>query len=84
MTGTIVWALLTGFVTGALWIGIVIFRRQQRVAQQQREVLESAQRRLDELETVEQRLAEVEERLDFAERLLKQQSETQRLPSSGS
>lgn len=37
--------------------------------------------RLDELDEVQRRLAEVEERLDFAERLLTKQREAERLPS---
>lgn len=44
---------------------------------------EELQRRLDELEDVQRRLAEVEERLDFAERLLTQHRDAERLPSSG-
>lgn len=39
------------------------------------------QRRLDELGDVQRRLAEVEERLDFAERLLTKQRDVERLPS---
>ena len=38
---------------------------------------------LDELETVKTRLAEVEERLDFAERMLAQGEQAQRLPGRG-
>ena len=42
---------------------------------------EALQQRLDELEDVQRRLAEVEERLDFAERLLTKQRDVERLPS---
>jgi hypothetical protein len=38
---------------------------------------------LDELEAVKTRLAEVEERLDFAERMLAQGEQAQRLPGRG-
>ena len=38
---------------------------------------------LDELEAVKTRLAEVEERLDFAERMLAQAEQAQRLPGRG-
>jgi len=36
---------------------------------------------MDELEDVQRRLSEVEERLDFAERLLTKQRDVERLPS---
>lgn len=38
---------------------------------------------LDELEAVKTRLAEVEERLDFAERMLAQSEQAERLPGRG-
>jgi hypothetical protein len=38
---------------------------------------------VDELEMVKTRLAEVEERLDFAERLLAKSEQTERLPGRG-
>jgi hypothetical protein len=44
-----------------------------------REMLEDVQRKLGAAEHVEARLAEVEERLDFAERLLAQQRTEERL-----
>jgi hypothetical protein len=39
------------------------------------------QQRLDEMADVQRRLSEVEERLDFAERLLTKQRDVERLPS---
>jgi hypothetical protein len=39
------------------------------------------QQRLDEMADVQRRLSEVEERLDFAERLLTKQRDAERLPS---
>ena len=39
------------------------------------------QQRLEQLEDVQRRLSEVEERLDFAERLLAKQRDVERLPS---
>ncbi len=77
------WALLTGMITGGVWVGIVLVRHQRRLARLQPEVLEDLQRRVDELESVRGRLAEVEERLDFAERLLSQDRDAQRLPPRG-
>jgi biopolymer transport protein ExbB/TolQ len=42
---------------------------------------EDLQQRLEELGDVQRRLSEVEERLDFAERLLTKQRDVERLPS---
>jgi len=80
MSATIVWALLTGLVTGGAWVAVVLLQRQHRLIQQQPGLLEDVERRLDELDRIEKRLAEVEERLSFAERLLTQRDEPQRLP----
>lgn len=45
----------------------------------QRTVPEDLERRLDKVDDVERRLAEVEERLDFAERLLAQKRDPERV-----
>jgi hypothetical protein len=82
MSETIAWALLTGMITGGVWVGIVLLRHRSPRDGSEAEQLATMQRRLDELENVGQRLAEVEERLDFAERLLTRQPETQQLPPS--
>jgi hypothetical protein len=80
----VLWALLTGIVTGGVWLGIVLARRQRRLTQQDPVLLEDVRERLLRLEDVERRLAEVEERLDFTERLLARQREAERLtPPSG-
>ena len=70
----VLWALLTGGLTGAVWVGIVMYQRQQRIDHGRRD-LDEMDARLDELEGAEQRVAELEERLDFAERLLTQKRE---------
>jgi hypothetical protein len=70
MIGHIVlWALLTGGITGAIWVAIVMFGRQKRIEAERRD-LDEVNARLDDLDAAEQRVAELEERLDFAERLL--------------
>jgi type II secretory pathway component PulJ len=78
MNGTILWALITGMISGGAWVGIVLLRRQQRRIERQPGQLEEVQRRLDHLDVMERRLAEVEERLDFTERLLTSQREERR------
>ncbi len=78
MINFVVWALLTGFVTGGVWVGIVL-RRQRRLIEQQPILLEGMRRRMQELDQVQQRLAEVEERLGVAERLLTRPRDEARL-----
>ena len=67
----VLWALLTGGITGAVWVGIVMFGRQRRIDAGRRD-LDDVNARLDDLDGAERRVAELEERLDFAERLLAQ------------
>ena len=67
----VLWALLTGGITGAVWVGIVMFGRQRRIDAARRD-LDDVNARLDDLDGAERRVAELEERLDFAERLLAQ------------
>jgi hypothetical protein len=74
-----VWALLTGGVTGATWMGIVLFSRQRRLAREHRELLEDRQRALDELETLTGRVTELQDRLEFVERQIPQPREANRL-----
>lgn len=73
---TILWALLTGGLTGGAWVGIVLLSRQRHLSAQHQELLEDRQRTLDELERISTRLIEVEDRLDFAERRLARPSDT--------
>ncbi len=80
MGATVLWALLTGAITGGVGIGIVLLQRIRKISEQQPAELEDMRRRLDELEVVERRLTEVEGRLEFTERLLAQQKDAVRLP----
>ena len=65
----VLWALLTGGVTGAVWVAIVMFQRERRIGEE-RAGVDALDTRLQRLEVSDQRVAELEERLDFAERLL--------------
>ena len=67
----VLWALLTGGIIGAVWVAIVMFGRQRRIDAGRRD-LDDVNARLDDLDGAERRVAELEERLDFAERLLAQ------------
>ena len=79
MFATIVWALLTGLITGGAWVGIVLIRHRRQLARLEPELLDDLRRRVAGLEGVASRLGEVEERLDFAERLLRQRDEARRV-----
>lgn len=79
---TVIWALLTGLITGGVWAGIVLFDRQRRIARGHADLLDEAARSIDQLDRVTRRLAEVEERMDFAERVIQSQEEAKQLPPS--
>ena len=76
---TIIWALLTGLITGGAWVGIVLVQRQRRLTLDQAGLRGELERRLDELEDVNTRLAELEERVEFTERVLAKEREAARL-----
>ncbi|MEO8226581.1 MAG: hypothetical protein ABI637_04070 [Gemmatimonadota bacterium] len=73
----IVWAMLTGGITGAAWVGIVLTQRQRRKLAEGRRLLEKIDDRIAETQLAENRLVEAEERLDFAEHRLMQQRDEQ-------
>lgn len=71
----VLWALATGFVTGAVWFGILFFRRNTRPA------LPPATADAEKLEGMQRRILELEERLDVTEyRLTRERAEEQRKP----
>jgi type VI protein secretion system component VasK len=76
---TVLWALLTGGVTGGIWVAIVLRGRQQRRAQEQLRLVEQAGQQLENLEDVGERLAELEARLEAAERRLVERDRGERL-----
>lgn len=67
----VLWALLTGGITGAVGVAIVMVRRQRRI-DGRRAGLDQLADRMQDLEASQDRVAQLEERLDFAERLLAQ------------
>ena len=64
------WALTTGAITIGAWIWIVQYERLKR-----RRALD-ADARADELDATRAQVAELESRVDFAERLLKEEART--------
>jgi hypothetical protein len=81
MGAIVLWALAHGVITGGVCVGIVLVRRQRRLWKQQPLLLQDLQGRLEGLQNVERRLAEMEERLEFAERMLTKERD-ERLPAS--
>lgn len=75
----VLWALLSGGVTGGVWMGIVLLSRQRRLTAEHRELLEDRQRTLDELEVLGNRMIEMQDRLDFVERHLAAERDPERL-----
>ena len=67
---TIIWALLTGLISGGAWIGIVVLRHQRELDRYDDDDMLGMERRLAELEQVATRVAELEERVEFTERML--------------
>lgn len=82
MGAVVMWALATGAITGAVWVGTLLVSHLRKQAVQQPILLAQLENRLERLEQVERRLAEVEGRLEFAERLLAtgKQGERRSLP----
>jgi len=76
----VLWAMLTGGVTGGVWMAIVLMSRQRRLSDQYRALLERTDDRLAEIEQVHQRMMELEERLDGTERQLLQEQHRHELP----
>ena len=66
----VLWALLTGGITGGIWTAIVLKGRQRRLAEDYEALLDENAAHVAELERVGHKLAELEERIDSAERLL--------------
>ena len=66
----VLWALLTGGITGGIWTAIVLKGRQRRLAEDYEALLEDNAAHVAELERVSQKMAELEERVDSAERVL--------------
>jgi len=78
MGGIVVWALATGAITGAVWVGTVLVSHLRRLAREQLFLSAQLEERLDQLDRVERQLADVETRLEFAERMLSASPPTER------
>lgn len=76
----VLWALLTGGVTGGVWIAIVLLDRQRRLKTQYQALLERTDDRVAEMERVQRRLMELGQRIDSNEQQLIQQPRRPELP----
>jgi hypothetical protein len=73
MLHIVLWALGTGFVTGAAWFGISVIRRYPNHAGAPPVLPEAQQAESMTLEAMTQRLLQLEERLDATEHSLKRE-----------
>jgi hypothetical protein len=73
----LLWALGTGFVTGAVWFAILFFRRHQTASSRAPILPASHPTDANRLEDVTRRLSELEERVDANEYLLKREKVAQ-------
>jgi hypothetical protein len=76
----VLWALVSGGITGGVWMAIVLFDRQKRLTRENAELLRDRQRALDALEDLTGRVAELEDRLEFTERVLTEPPDRTKLP----
>ena len=77
MLRIVLWALGTGFVTGAVWFAIVLFRRHPTHTAEPPVLPEPPHTESMTLETMTRRLLELEERLDATEHLLRREKAEQ-------
>ena len=69
MLPLVVWALSTGFVTGAVWFGVLSHQRQVALAARQAALAELQQAETRALEDVHRRITELEARLESVRQL---------------
>ena len=70
LVNVVLWALLTGAVTGGVGITIVLFRRLRRLSEDQRDLLAERRHLLEALDGLTDRVAELQDRVEVAERRL--------------
>ena len=73
MPQILLWALGTGFITGAVWFAVVFFRRHPTRAAEPPVLPAPGQAESLTLEHMTRRLLELEERLDATEHLLRRE-----------
>ena len=76
----VIWAFLTGGITGGVFTAIVLRTRQRKLAHDYEALLDDNAAHVAELERVSRKMMELEERVDSAESLLIQQQQRDALP----
>ena len=78
----VLWALLTGGITGGVWTAIVLKSRLRRLSEDYEALLDDNAAHVAELERVSRKMLEPEERVDSAERMLIESQQRDALPPS--
>ena len=76
----VIWALLTGAITGGVFTAIIMKTRQRRLVEDYESLLDDNAAHVAELERVTGKMLELEERVESAESLLIQQQQRDALP----
>jgi hypothetical protein len=76
----VIWALLTGAITGGVFTAILMKTRQRRLVDDYEALLDDNAAHVAELERVTGKMLELEERVESAESLLIQQQQRDALP----
>ena len=76
----VIWALLTGAITGGVFTAIILKTRQRRLVEDYESLLDDNAAHVAELERVTGKMLELEERVESAESLLLQQQQRNALP----
>lgn len=76
----VLWALVTGGVTGGVWMALVLLGRQRRLREQYQALLERTDDRVAEMERVQRRMMELGQRVESTEQQLVQRPHRPELP----
>ena len=82
MMEVVLWAFLTGGISGGIWAAIVLKGRQRRMIEDYEDLLKDNAAHVAELERVSRSMVELEERVDSTERMLIERQQRDALPPS--
>ena len=77
----VLWAFLTGGITGGVFVAIVLRARHRRAADDYEALLQDNAQHQDELERVTRKMQELEERVDSTEHLFLEQQRKELPPA---
>jgi hypothetical protein len=84
MGPAVIWAFLTGLITGGAWMVILAAQRERRLTERFAAMLDGVEDQLADMHDVVHRMTAVEDRMEYTERLLVQEREARTLPPPGS